>query len=52
MFLDPHKCLVACDARGSVLFFTIQNTSMKDKLLLKKTFKTNSLTNKLLDAPV
>jgi WD40 repeat protein len=23
MFLDPHKCLVACDARGSVLFFTI-----------------------------
>jgi hypothetical protein len=52
MFLSPHKCLVACDSKGLVMFFTFGSTNLKEKLLLQKYYTTNSLTNKKFDAPV
>ncbi len=52
LFLQPYKILLASDAHSTVMFFTTKNTPSKEKLLVKKNYRTNNLTNQKLDAPV
>ena len=46
MFLDPHDCLVAADAYGIIYFIPIGASKFKNKVVLSKSYRTISLTNK------
>lgn len=52
MFLSPFECMVACDARGGVVFLSSQQGTRKEKKLLQMTFKTKSIINQETEAPV
>ena len=34
IFLDPYDCLCAADTMGDILFFSLGNTVIKNKLIL------------------
>lgn len=43
--MDPHDCLVIADAVGNIMFFSLAQTKIKNRLLFTKIYKTNSVTN-------
>ena len=52
MFLDPHDCLVAADAYGIIYFIPIGSSKVKNKVVLTKSYRTISLTNKEEQFPI
>jgi len=52
LFLDHYDCLVAADSIGNIMFFGINSTKLKNKLLCSKQYETMSAINSLEKFPI